>query len=142
MPPLSSSPCPLPVAPPPFLRSFINPSSLSTLKSPWNCNRSGQSSDRGHDAATRLCVTRAGCYIRSSSAPRTQARLYVHTPTCVPTHTALLKLALSPSMRLSGHLLITEGTEAMSLKGLVMNHQVYLEVSYGEKRTLRVRRQL
>lgn len=139
---LSSSPALCQWLPPPFLCSFIKLSSQPTLPSPWNCNRSGWSSHGGLGAVTRLCVTRAGCYISGSSAPLTQACLYLHTPTCAPTHTAFLLRSSEPLMRLSGHVCISEGTKLMLLQGLAMSHQVYLEVSYGGKRILRVRRRL
>lgn len=93
---LSSSPALCQWLPPPFLCSSINLSSQPTLPSPWNCNRSGWSSNGGLGAVTRLCVTRAGCYISGISAPLTQARLYLHTPTCAPTHTAFLLSSSEP----------------------------------------------
>lgn len=82
---------------------------------------------------TRLCVTRTGCYLKGS-APPPGTLLHLCTPTCAPPpHTTLLLNSSEPLHHLSGHLLISKGTELKPFKGLAVSHQGHLEVSYRKK---------
>lgn len=93
--PPSASPVFLP-RPAPFPQSFVNPSSQSTVQYPWDCNRSGQSSDEGLGAGhTALCHQDWVLHQRLCSIPRSPpASLHPHT--CTHTHTALLLKSSEP----------------------------------------------